>query len=146
MKVVINRCHGGFGLSAKAIKWLHQKRSDLIKEYAPDSDYYKSKMDFFGKLSSRKKTDLGDGYTAITALTDTVMFNGNMLTTTEYDMNTEDFRTHRDTVAVVEALGSKEASGMCAELKVVEIPNYIQFQIEEYDGSEWIAEKHNTWR
>ena len=30
-------------------------------------------------------------------------------------------------------------------LKVVEIPEDVGWQIEEYDGKEWIAEKHRTW-
>jgi hypothetical protein len=36
-------------------------------------------------------------------------------------------------------------NGDFAELKVVEIPDDVQWQIEEYDGKEWIAEKHRTW-
>lgn len=47
-------------------------------------------------------------------------------------------------VACVEALGSK-ANGHCAELKVVEIPSDVEWQIEEYDGMEHIAEVHSTW-
>jgi len=47
-------------------------------------------------------------------------------------------------VQVVEEL--KEASsGKYAKLVVVEIPDDAEWQIEEYDGSEWIAEKHRTW-
>ena len=48
-------------------------------------------------------------------------------------------------IEVIEKLG-KKASGECAELAVVEVPNDVDWQIEEYDGSEWIAEKHRTWR
>jgi len=29
--------------------------------------------------------------------------------------------------------------------KVVEIPDDIEFVIEEYDGIEWVAEKHRVW-
>ena len=38
------------------------------------------------------------------------------------------------------------ANGPNAELKVVEIPDGIDWTIEEYDGVEWIAEVHRTWR
>ena len=48
-------------------------------------------------------------------------------------------------VEVVECLGEK-ANGDHASLKIVEIPDGIEWQIEEYDGFEWIAEKHRTWR
>ena len=47
-------------------------------------------------------------------------------------------------VAVVEELGSK-ANGFAASLKVVEIPEGVDWYVEEYDGNEWVAEKHRTW-
>jgi len=47
-------------------------------------------------------------------------------------------------VQVVEELGSK-ASGSHAQLHIVEIPSDVEWQIEEYDGLEHIAEKHRTW-
>jgi hypothetical protein len=37
------------------------------------------------------------------------------------------------------------ADGAFAELKVIEIPDGVEWQIDEYDGTEWIAEKHRTW-
>lgn len=48
-------------------------------------------------------------------------------------------------VATVEQLGSEVASGRYARLKVVEIPDGVEWHIEEYDGSEWVAENHRTW-
>ena len=53
-------------------------------------------------------------------------------------------RNHPLLIKVVEELGDK-ASGRFACLEVVEIPDDVEWQIEEYDGSEWIAEKHRTW-
>lgn len=47
-------------------------------------------------------------------------------------------------VDVVEKLGSK-ANGGSANLKVVEIPDDVEWEIEAYDGLEWVAEKHRTW-
>lgn len=47
-------------------------------------------------------------------------------------------------IAIVESMGDR-ANGLCAQLKVVEIPNDVQWQIQEYDGVEWIAEVHRTW-
>jgi hypothetical protein len=32
-----------------------------------------------------------------------------------------------------------------SELKVVEIPDGVEWTICEYDGCEWIAEAHRTW-
>jgi hypothetical protein len=47
-------------------------------------------------------------------------------------------------VKVVEEMG-KDANGDFATLKVVEIPADVDWQLEEHDGREWIAEKHRTW-
>jgi hypothetical protein len=37
------------------------------------------------------------------------------------------------------------ANGAHANLKIVEVPGDVEWQIEEYDGNEWVAEKHRTW-
>jgi len=47
-------------------------------------------------------------------------------------------------VRVIEELGD-DANGRFSELKVVNIPDEVEWQIEEYDGLEWVAEKHRIW-
>lgn len=47
-------------------------------------------------------------------------------------------------VKVVYELGS-DAYGGYAKLKVVEVPGNVEWQIEEHDGNEWVAEVHRTW-
>lgn len=47
-------------------------------------------------------------------------------------------------IEAVEILG-EATNGCCARLKIVEIPDDIEWEIEEYDGREHIAEKHRTW-
>ena len=56
-----------------------------------------------------------------------------------------DMRGDPKLVEVVEKLG-EEANGFCADLKIVEIPDDVEWIIGEYDGSEWVAEKHRIWR
>lgn len=59
-----------------------------------------------------------------------------------------DFEIPRDDpilVGIVEELG-EAASGNFANLNVVEIPADVNWYIEEYDGLEWVAERHRTWR
>lgn len=48
-------------------------------------------------------------------------------------------------VQVVKELGST-ANAPYANLKVVDIPDGVSWQIDEYGGNEWIAEIHRTWR
>ena len=48
-------------------------------------------------------------------------------------------------VRVVEDM-QDSANSKFSKLKIVEIPDHVQWQIMEYDGLEWIAEKHRTWK
>jgi hypothetical protein len=48
-------------------------------------------------------------------------------------------------VQIVRELGA-EADSKFANLKIVEIPADVEWEIGEYDGREWVAEKHRTWR
>jgi hypothetical protein len=54
------------------------------------------------------------------------------------------FRTDPYFIQAVEELGV-EANTEVSNLKIVEIPDEIEWIIEEYDGVEWIAETHRTW-
>lgn len=47
-------------------------------------------------------------------------------------------------VSTVRRLGSA-ADGDYATLKIVEVPAGVDWQIEEYDGKEWVAEVHRIW-
>jgi hypothetical protein len=56
-----------------------------------------------------------------------------------------DDRSDPKLIQVIEELGSEKASGSCAKIALVEIPDDVEFTIEEYDGLEHVAEKHRTW-
>lgn len=47
-------------------------------------------------------------------------------------------------IKIVRSLGMA-ANGSHANLKIVEIPADIDWLVQEYDGLEWVAEKHRTW-
>ena len=89
MKVVINKCYGGFSLSEQAYEYLGIPWD-------------------------------GHGY------------------------KFRDDRENLKLIECVEKLG-EEADGIFAELKVVDIPDDVEYTIEEYDGMEWVAEKHRVW-
>lgn len=46
-------------------------------------------------------------------------------------------RTNPDLIAVIEEIGSERASGTCAELRIIDIPeNATDWELDEYDGAE----------
>jgi hypothetical protein len=59
-----------------------------------------------------------------------------------------DDRSDPKLIQVVEELGGehrKGASGKCAELKIIEIPDGVDYEIDEYDGVETVHEVHQSW-
>lgn len=47
-------------------------------------------------------------------------------------------------VAMVEEQGTAVNGGF-ADLKIVEVPDDVDWYIDEYDGNEHVAERHRTW-
>lgn len=133
MKVVINNCFGGFGLSPLAMQEYAKRKGHkcyffIVKEYTKDHNaIYKP-----ATLEEAAGTSFFDAYTQPVADSAFAI----------YERKVE--RTDPDLVAVVEMLGEK-ANGACASLKVVEVPDDAEWEIAEYDGAEHVAEKHRTW-
>lgn len=147
MKVVINSCFGGFGLSPKAMKRIAELQGrecfafDRKLERIMGS--YKARyipVDFKNERAS---------YFFDVPNPDEVIGDDKIRSNHQYYLhNIDDFEQDRSNpllVQVVEELG-KEANGEYAKLKIVEIPDDTDFIIQEYDGNEWIAERHRTWQ
>jgi hypothetical protein len=49
-------------------------------------------------------------------------------------------------IEIFEQLGSERFSSTFCTVKVVEIPFEVEWILCEYDGNEWIAEKHRIWQ
>ena len=90
IKVVINTCFGGFGLSEEA-EAEYKERMGIT-----DPDWY------------------------------------------YYDLP-------RDCPVLVSMVENGPVNGQYADLKVVEIPDNVNWFIYEYDGIEHVAERHRTW-
>jgi hypothetical protein len=131
MKVVINVCHGGFGLSEEAIeRYIDLKGLCLYKDFDSTwktNSYYTVPVEEYKRIANNDKK-IGN------------YSKSNALTWSHYSIQ----RTDPLLVQVVEEMG-ENADSRYSSLKVVEIPDDVEWQIEEYDGSEWVAEKHRTW-
>lgn len=89
IKIVINRCHGGFSLSKEAYEYLGLEWDGYGFKYGGD-------------------------------------------------------RTNPKLIECIETLGHK-ANGTYSNLTIVEIPDDVEWEIDDYDGLEWVSEKHRTW-
>lgn len=145
MKLVINTCYGGFGLSEaayeKLIEWGVPVRKYVDQERGEDGLYKEQPLNDGEVIFDRELTPPGtDSFNDIYH-----EYKGKSRFSARYwDCWTRENRAHPLIVRVVEELGEK-ADGECAKLKVVEIPDGIEYHIGEYDGIEHIAENHRTW-
>jgi predicted component of viral defense system (DUF524 family) len=56
-----------------------------------------------------------------------------------------EYRSHHKLIAAIENIGEKAASGLLAEVRIVDIPEGVEWEIDEYDGIETVYEKHRSW-
>ncbi len=111
MKIVINKCYGGFSISKEAGLYMASRGSAQAQ-----SELYSSLgYNWFGYGYSTDKFPI------------------------QYS------RTDPLLVEAVEKLGSDKASGSSAKLKVVEIPDDVDWEIDEYDGMEKVIEVRREW-
>lgn len=137
-KIVVNSCFGGFGLSAKALEMYYElknpgkklyfyRRNFLfdsrkpVSVYTKVTDLGKSRLDAFSEDKGESFTySLGDSL-------DNMVWEDNLVTS----------RHDPDLVKVIETLGPEVASGDCADLKIIEVPEGVMlYRIDEYDGME----------
>jgi hypothetical protein len=140
MKVVINKCFGGYGLSHKAVmRYFEIKGITVYPEQ--DEGYWKFWTYWLVKPEDRVESKEDKAFYSM-SIEDRRAYNAAHSAQTVSPREIE--RNDPVLVQVVEELGDK-ANGNYAELKVVEIPDDVEYFIEEYDGLEHIAEVHRTW-
>jgi len=139
MKVVINDCYGGFGLSYKAVMKYAEFKG--IKLYGWIDNIHKK---IYGKRARLTNPNILVHYSTIPIKDEDDYNKKRDEEESTYFLEDNIERTDSLLVRVIEELGEK-ASAKYAKLKIIEIPDNIEWIIEEYDGLEWIAEKHRTW-
>jgi hypothetical protein len=132
-KVVINCCYGGYGLSKTAVL-RYGELKDITLYHVPDKfcdSYYLCPPEEYEAVYAEDcKKPIGPG-----RFTDS-----NALYFSVGDIPRDD----PTLIRVIEELG-EAAAGDFAELKIVEIPESIEYEIDEYDGMESIHERHRSW-
>jgi hypothetical protein len=127
VKVVINACYGGFGLSDAAYEALIG-RGWTVTTYGADGHVIDKEAGLVRHEDESWLHMTGTHYSLVGSRS-----NNNL-------------RSNPDLVAVVEELKA-DANGMHAKLRVVEIPfdSADGWEINEYDGYESVHEYHRTW-
>lgn len=140
MKVILNKCYGGFGVSDAAYRLYAEKkgikifaysqkcqngkwgfwRVDDVNENNADLRWWYFKKDF-GKFALENEVDFGENLSL-----------------------RDKYREDPVLVEVVEELGH-DADGRYAHLVVVDIPDGMDYVIDEYDGIETLHQRVQEW-
>lgn len=138
MKIVINRCYGGFSLSHAAVMEYSKRKGLGLRAVIPFRDEK-------GIHDWNKYVLYVDGAASwsISYSTADLTSDGN-IPDGAYFSHRDIKRDDADLIATVEALGD-DANGSCAKLSVIEIPDGVDWEISDYDGMESVEEVHRSW-
>lgn len=139
MKVVVNRCYGGFGLSDKAIEMVMKRKGLDCFRYKQTKYKHRNDVQEYTRCETFSSSDIFTYYQTVD-LGEKV----DKLPNETYWYYGKLERDDADLIAVVEELG-EEANGRFASLEVVEIPDGVIWDIDDYDGIETIHEVHRSW-
>lgn len=150
MKIVVNKCYGCFGISLEALTELVNRNANCIesctpkKYYGGENENYSHKKDWEQRWDDdfSEYEDIGDGFKADKRRQNSVYKDGLLYMLNDCSDNST--RTDKDLVEVVELMGEK-ANGSLSKLQVVEIPDGVNWEIDEYEGVESIHEVHHGW-
>ena len=150
MKIILNKCYGGFGVSTEAYQLYARKKGFELYPYihigrymTGNTDeccfkkiewknimfsniatirYFYLKKDYGDKISEEDFEEIDDDYIRID----------------------ESYRTDPVLIDVVEELGVY-ASGLGSKLIVVDIPDDLDYVIDKKDGFEVLHQRVQTW-
>lgn len=142
MKIAINRCYGGFSLSDKAIEMIMKRKGLECHRYICTKYYSRDGVNEYIKvIPNNSKCDSTHIYYLTKDLGKTI----DKLPKKYYwyyDSKLE--RTDEDLIAVIEELGA-DVNGSFGNIRIVEIPDDVDWEIDDYDGMETIEEVHRSW-
>lgn len=137
MKVLINADYGGFSVSRKFVEKLRELDSPIGLWITLSGERYWEKDDdgVYQRTGEINDSSMDECY-----YLDTInCYDGREFTT-------EQIRSDPLVIQAFEELNVDGSSmGRLSRLKIVEIPDDIEWYIDDYDGWETVREKHRSW-
>jgi len=123
MKITINKCYGGFSVNNDVAKLLREKGVKITFEGENYPDGSGPKAKFIGEETHHLgNEDFG-------------------IKSDNYDI----WRSDPRLIEAIEEIGQDKAGGRFSEISIVEIPDDVDWYIDDYDGIESIHENHRSW-
>lgn len=142
MKVIINSCYGGFGLSLEVLYRSIKENIPVFECYEYGDERMTRDWDsLLSKMNKKyKEFKTSNVYNWLYDEKEKKMYAFKSF----HGEESHKIRTNPDLIKIVEEMGEK-ANGRCAELSIVDIPDDVDWFIDEYDGIESVHEKHRVW-
>ena len=122
-KIIINRCYGGFSVNDDVAKLL--------------------------KLDGVKVTFAGEYYPDGVIIKSNVSKNHHYFDNEDFgiiDDNYDKWRADERLIKAIETIGEdKSYRDDISEIEIIENPDDVEWEIDDYDGIETIHEKHRSW-
>jgi hypothetical protein len=138
MKIAINRCFGGFGISHKAVMRYAELSGITLYPFTEKRDS-KGTLDWdhFEPYNNQKNI-LSIFYSTKPLGNDGSYADDSWWSERDIERNDPVL------INVIEEMG-QGANGNHAKIEIIEIPDDVNWQIDEYDGQESIHEVHRSW-
>jgi hypothetical protein len=114
-RIVVNHCYGGFGISREAMLRLRELGCKAALDETDIGEVWKGNPD--GKMRE----------SFLNSFCRCIERNDPLL------------------LQVMCELGPEKTRALFAKLEVIEIPDGIEWEIDDYDGMETVEEKHRRW-
>jgi len=140
MKIVINRCFGGFGISIAGIRRYAEIKGIVLYPFKFTDGNRDADVENVIQITWED---------ALTEKSYYVHFSKTPIVNNKYANGS--YWYHRDIerndpalVQTVEEMGD-DVNGDSSKLRIVEIPDDVKWEIEDYDGQESVHEQHRSW-
>jgi hypothetical protein len=138
VKIVVNSCYGGFGISEAGMLRYAELKGIML--YAEPGQF--SMTTYYTVPPDQRMQPLSSDEWR-TATTEQRMANNDAYSS--QTIHCSDIpRDDPALVQAVEELGAA-AADQFSELRIADVPDDVKWYIDEYDGQEWVAEVHRKW-
>ena len=148
MKIILNKCYGGFNVSTAGYRLYAKKKGFELYPYVmaidPKYKYHIGEYSFEKIEWEKIRYTCAHIHYFIKDYGDKISRRAFNEIEDDYLWLEQNHRTDPVLIEVVEELG-KEASGAGSDLRVVEIPDDMEWVIDKHDGLEVLHQKVQTW-
>lgn len=142
MEIAVNKCYGGFSPSMKGHREYLKLKGKKSFFYKQTKYKFKAGVEEYTRIDDLSQDDTNGCFHCYTKDLGKIV---DKLPNKDYvSLREDEIRIDKDFIKVVKELGS-EVNTSVSNIQIVEIPDDVDWEIDEYDGIESVHEKHRSW-